>query len=255
MYGLNFVCQTGGGKTSLSTAGYLVYTLSWTFLYSLLYINMILAVINLIPIPPLDGSKIWPCLFPGMRAVFSGKATWIWIVILVMVMRGDMLSKYLIGPAIHFADSLTPAMLYKQAPPPSNFPAEMQAPDDAKWVHYDRTVDANGEPNSFATYFGLDQPYPATEYRRQLAEKLAGQGWLPLRAGAYNNDLCEWEKSDVIENEDGKYKMLTWFESWGKGSSKFYLNVEYYADPNGQTRDEHPFVEYKYVIEHPETTK
>jgi Zn-dependent protease len=130
MYGLNFVCQTEEGNTSLPTVGYIAYFLSWTFLYSLLYINMILAVINLIPIPPLDGSKIWPCLFPQMRAVFSGRATWIWIVILIMVMRGDMLSKYLIGPAIHFTDSLTPAMLHKQAPLPSDFPEEMLAPAD-----------------------------------------------------------------------------------------------------------------------------
>jgi Zn-dependent protease len=134
MYGLNFVCQTEPGKTSLPMAGHIVYSLSWLFLYSLLYINAILAVINLIPIPPLDGSKIWPCLFPGMRAVFSGKATWIWIIILVMVMRGDMLDKYLIGPAIHFTQSLVPAMLEKQTSPPSDSPAEMRAPDGADAV-------------------------------------------------------------------------------------------------------------------------
>jgi Zn-dependent protease len=154
MYGLNFVFQTGEGKTSLSAVGYVVYTLSWLFLYSLLCINMILAVINLIPIPPLDGSKIWPCLFPGMRAVFSGKATWIWIIILVMVMRGDMLDKYLIGPAIHFTDSLVPVMLHKQAPQPSGSPVEIQTPDDT-----------DGEPNTVTAYFWLDQPLkPATKY-------------------------------------------------------------------------------------------
>ena len=31
------------------------------------FINAILAVINLLPIPPLDGSKIWPCIIPGMK--------------------------------------------------------------------------------------------------------------------------------------------------------------------------------------------
>jgi Zn-dependent protease len=149
MYGLNFVCQTEPGKTSLSAVEYAAYSLSQLFLYSLLYINMILAVINLIPIPPLDGSKIWPCLFPGMRAAFSGKATWIWIVILIIVMRGNALDKYLITPAIHFTDSLVPAMLHKQASQPSDSPAEMQAPD------------GTDEPNAVTAYFWLDQPYPA----------------------------------------------------------------------------------------------
>jgi Zn-dependent protease len=154
MYGLNFVCQAGEGKTSLPAVGYIGYSLLWLFLYSLLYINAILAVINLIPIPPLDGSKIWPCLFPGMRAVFSGKATWIWIIILVMVMRGDMLNKFLIDPAIRFTDSLVPTMLHKQASQPSGSPVEMQTPDDA-----------NSEPNTFTTYFWLDQPLkPVMKY-------------------------------------------------------------------------------------------
>jgi len=255
MYGLNFVCQTGPGKASLSAAGQIAYSLSWMFLYSLLYINMILAVINLIPIPPLDGSKIWPCLFPGMRAVFSGKATWSWIVILIIMMRGDALDKFLIEPAIRFTQSLVPAMLHKQETLPSEFPAEMQAPNGAHYVHYDRTMDANGEPNSFTTYFVLDQPYPAAEYRLQLAEKLARQDWSRLKIGADNNEPNGWETNDIIEDEDSKYKTLTWSGIWEKENDKFQVDASYYADPNGQNLGESMFVEYKYVAGRPEIAK
>jgi len=254
MYGLNFVCQTEPGKTSLTTLGHIAYSLLWTFLYSLLYINMILAVINLIPIPPLDGSKIWPCLFPGMRAVFSGRATWIWIVVLIMVMRGDMLDKYLLGPVIHFTQRLVPAMLYEQASLPSDFPAEMQAPNDAHYVHYGRTMDANGEPNSFTTYFGLDQPYPAAEYRCQLAERLTARGWSRLRR-ADNKDPNEWKTGDMTEGEDGSYRTLMWSEQWGKEGREFCFEMGYYIDPNSHILNEMPFVEYKYAINCPEITK
>jgi Zn-dependent protease len=51
--------------------------------------NAILAAFNLIPMPPLDGSKIWPCLFPKMKPAFSPalrQASWI-ILIVIMATR------------------------------------------------------------------------------------------------------------------------------------------------------------------------
>ncbi|WP_085755140.1 site-2 protease family protein [Sedimentisphaera salicampi] len=39
------------------------------------FVNAILAVINLMPIPPLDGSKIWPCIIPGVKLVMPAKVT------------------------------------------------------------------------------------------------------------------------------------------------------------------------------------
>ena len=36
-------------------------------------INVVLATINLLPIPPLDGSKIWPCLLPNVKPAFTPK--------------------------------------------------------------------------------------------------------------------------------------------------------------------------------------
>jgi Zn-dependent protease len=254
MYGLNFICQTEPGKAAFSPAGQIAYALFWAFLYSLLYINAILAVINLLPIPPLDGSKIWPCLFPQMRASFSGKATWIWIIILIMVMRGDMLNKYLIGPAIHFTDSLVPAMLVKQASLPSDFPAEVRAPDSPYPVCYDSTANAAGEPNAFMVSFCIHEPYPAIKYRRQLAEKLAGMGWSRPDVAA-STDPNIWKMSDVIEDEDGSHKALIWAGIWEKEGNKFFAEITYCTDVEGKNPESAMGVELKYAIEHPEITK
>jgi len=48
--------------------------------------NTVLAAFNLIPVPPLDGSKIWPCLFPGMKPSFSPALRQVsWIILIVMM--------------------------------------------------------------------------------------------------------------------------------------------------------------------------
>jgi len=54
-------------------------------------INTILATINLLPIPPLDGSKIWPCLFPGLKPSFGSKGIWIFIIGIMLLVRSGTL--------------------------------------------------------------------------------------------------------------------------------------------------------------------
>jgi Zn-dependent protease len=58
---------------------------------SIVFINIMLAVLNLIPIPPLDGSKIWPCLIPGAKPTMSGKTTWIFLIIIILLMSSHSL--------------------------------------------------------------------------------------------------------------------------------------------------------------------
>jgi Zn-dependent protease len=59
-------------------------------IYSVI-INAILATLNMLPIPPLDGSKIWPCLIPGLKPSFGGKMTWIFIIAILFLMRSGSL--------------------------------------------------------------------------------------------------------------------------------------------------------------------
>lgn len=61
-------------------------------LASVVIINASLAVLNLLPIPPLDGSKIWPCLFPGLRVVSRGKMTLGFVVLLVVLLQTRLLN-------------------------------------------------------------------------------------------------------------------------------------------------------------------
>ncbi len=61
-------------------------------------INVLLATFNLLPIPPLDGSKIWPCVIPGLKPSGQRKTTWIFLVVLIVLLQTDSLQ-----PVIRFA--------------------------------------------------------------------------------------------------------------------------------------------------------
>ena len=74
---------------------------------SVFLINAILAVVNLLPIPPLDGSKIWPCLIPKMKPTVSGKWSSIWLIVLLVVLFSGAMDKIL-GPTLGFLTQLLP---------------------------------------------------------------------------------------------------------------------------------------------------
>ena len=74
---------------------------------SIFYINAILAVINLLPVPPLDGSKIWPCIIPGMKPTVSAKWTRVWMVVLLVCLFTGVIDKILV-PVLGFLTSLLP---------------------------------------------------------------------------------------------------------------------------------------------------
>ncbi len=70
-------------------------------------INAILAAFNLIPIPPLDGSKIWPCLFPRLRLAWGRKTTWTFMLILLALMWTGSLSP-VVGGVINAVQRIMP---------------------------------------------------------------------------------------------------------------------------------------------------
>ena len=43
-------------------------------------LNLVLATLNLLPIPPLDGSKIWPVLIPRLKGVFEGRTSVLFLI-------------------------------------------------------------------------------------------------------------------------------------------------------------------------------
>jgi len=54
-------------------------------------ISAILAVVNMLPVPPLDGSKIWPCIIPGMKPTLKPRTTWFFVIVLVALVYTDQL--------------------------------------------------------------------------------------------------------------------------------------------------------------------
>lgn len=74
---------------------------------SVFFMNAILACVNLLPIPPLDGSKIWPCIIPGAKPVISGKWTMVWMAVLVVALYTGVIDK-IFGPVWGFLTSLLP---------------------------------------------------------------------------------------------------------------------------------------------------
>lgn len=75
------------GNLNSALAQLSVFTSLALILYTLVYINLILAVFNLIPLPPLDGSKILAGLLPdsGARLVYSLEAYGPLILLLLII--------------------------------------------------------------------------------------------------------------------------------------------------------------------------
>jgi Zn-dependent protease len=71
---------------------WLATPLSYMFIYGI-YINVILAVLNMIPIPPLDGSRVVYWLLPNRMAVTYYQLERFGIIILMLLMFSGLLGK------------------------------------------------------------------------------------------------------------------------------------------------------------------
>jgi len=85
------------------------FALGHVLLLAVAQINVMLATINLLPIPPLDGSKIWQLVFPGLKPASGGKATWIFIALLLALVWTGSLGK-VIGFVLNGTGRLLPAL-------------------------------------------------------------------------------------------------------------------------------------------------
>ncbi len=75
-------------------------------LVMVVYINAMLAIFNLIPIPPLDGSKIWPCLLGRKASFTAGSSRWLVIVVVILLANGAF--EPIFGVVDRALQSLTP---------------------------------------------------------------------------------------------------------------------------------------------------
>ena len=71
-----------------------------TFLIDLVVINLILAIFNMVPIPPLDGSRIVMGLLPDRLAYEYGKLERVGFIILIFLLYMGMFTKIL-GPVVN----------------------------------------------------------------------------------------------------------------------------------------------------------
>jgi Zn-dependent protease len=75
-----------------------------TFLYDVIFINVILAVFNLIPVPPLDGSHVLRhFLSDSVRRVYDSMG---WYALIALVVLGGGLLSRLISPFMHAVNSV-----------------------------------------------------------------------------------------------------------------------------------------------------
>jgi len=97
----------------LAVSGYGELTLGNSFmtplvllLYAFMVVNVILAVFNLFPVPPLDGSHVLEALLPERaREIYSSVGTYGTLLLLLLLWRTNIFGR-MIYPALSFFESL-----------------------------------------------------------------------------------------------------------------------------------------------------
>lgn len=93
---------TYGNPASTSPAAFVIEPLVLMLAFSV-YINLLLAIFNMIPVPPLDGGRVLTGLLPYRQAAaWSRIEPYGMLIIIVLVFFTDLFS-YLISPLLSFA--------------------------------------------------------------------------------------------------------------------------------------------------------
>jgi len=178
----------------------ILYMNSSQMLYNILepifLINGMLAAINLVPVPPLDGSKIWPCLIPGMKPTISGKWSMIWVIVLIISLQTGGIDKVL-GPVFNGMQRILPNKTPYHTKRPANFPQELVAPEGVQEIVY-----VNKKPNkhglSFDCYgmtFLVKDDQQGDSAYVDIEKRLTRFGWRKLK---YKLDDPEVENHEQL---------------------------------------------------------
>ena len=164
-------------------------------------VNGMLAVMNLLPIPPLDGSKIWPCIIPRMRPTLSGRWAAMSTVLLVIALMTGMVDR-VVQPTMEWMQALVP--WGGTVSRPRDFPAVMQTPPDATAQMYWREPSDAKDPNSWTLVCVASETYPAENTLAFYDRTLGEYGWQRLTHDLHEPDkpaAHTWERSGGDESD------------------------------------------------------
>jgi Zn-dependent protease len=196
-----------------------VYRWVLPILFFSMIINVVLAVVNLIPIPPLDGSKIWPCIIPGMRPTHSSKMMWVWIIVLIIMLKTGATGK-IINPVIKQVSSMASEVIQleqSEEQRPKNFPDDLYAPAGAEVIEYDSWRD-DENTKCFFIRFIWKESHPPTQLLDWIHNYTEQNDWVIVN----DDESAKWLG---IEDENGK--QLSWNQEWSK-SNENILEIELY---------------------------
>lgn len=202
------ICGVCFGVLHLHPPGIIDLFLRMTFL-----INGMLATINMIPIPPLDGSKIWPCLIPWMKPTISGKWSMVWMGVLVVAFYTGGIGKVL-GPAQDVMWRMLPeyktveeAKISKDRP--EGFPKELVPPENVEIAQYEKI-----KPNVYLMMLRVFETPDEFETYLSVEQRLREFSWRKLKYQLYEPEVennGQWTEDAVAEEGlKAQYRVDYW---------------------------------------------
>ncbi len=195
---------------------------------SLFMINAILALVNLIPIPPLDGSKIWPCIIPGMRPVVKNRMSQVWLVVLIVAMYTGAIGKVL-NPSMNFLANIMYSVLNDTETfieRPEDFPASLVAPNDAHNVTYTIAPAQEGQHAGYALFYDVNTPHPCDSLLTSISLSLMDQGWHKTVYLIFEPNTLASDQWTTVQEPEGP--RLDWTGTWvNEFNDWIYLNISY----------------------------
>jgi Zn-dependent protease len=222
------LCGLAYGLLHLSLSKWAV-----AILISIAIVNAILAVVNLIPIPPLDGSKIWPCLIPGLRPAIGGNLSRLGFVVLLVALYTGAIGK-VVHPTINWLGGALFAVIddtrtYTERP--EGFPSSLAAPADACDITYTVYPTHGDNPPDYSLDYIIEHPYPCASLIAEIGGHIETMGWRRTSHAIHDPNITTvnpW----TATGEEGRLRHR-WSGSWiAPGDRWLSLFITNYSDPN-----------------------